>query len=415
MNKILAIIVALIVGTITVNAQSDCEINYAIYRNDYKQGNYKEALVAWRKIFNECPEHNEYTFANGPRLYHERIKNDKENQLIYLDTLMMIYDDRIEYFGRREYVLGKKGVDLLKYNPSRFTEAYEMLKVSVDALGNSTNPTVIVSYFKSLDNVQRSTEEVTKQDVLDTYIVVSDIISHNIINNEKYARYYELAQIRLNNLLIPYDTNGDYIVEEELENELELEDAETDQDQIMDMEEGDIDEPFIMVEQMPLFGDCEDEICTQTEIMKFIARNFKYPEISKANGVEGRIILEFVVEKDGTVGRVKILRGLDKNIDKAAVNVLESLPIFKPGRQIGKPVPVKYTVPIKCTLGNGCISGDCVNGYGTFIWASGDKYVGEWKDGKPDGKGKKTYKNGKIEEGRFMIGVWIGEETIEID
>ena len=104
---------------------------------------------------------------------------------------MMIYDARIEYFERREYVLGKKGVDLLKYDPTRFYEAYEMLKVSVDALGNSTDPMVIVSYFKALDNVQRSTEEVTKQDVLDAYIVVSDIISYNITNNEKHAKYYE--------------------------------------------------------------------------------------------------------------------------------------------------------------------------------------------------------------------------------
>tara|TARA_B000000475_G_C15587772_1_gene279267 strand:- start:109 stop:318 length:210 start_codon:yes stop_codon:yes gene_type:complete len=68
---------------------------------------------------------------------------------------------------------------------------------------------------------------------------------------------------------------------------------------MMEFEEGDINQPFITVEQMFLFGDCEEEICTQTEIMKFIVRNFKYPEISKANGIEGRVILEFVVEKNG--------------------------------------------------------------------------------------------------------------------
>jgi len=100
-----------------------------------------------------------------------------------------------------------------------------------------------------------------------------------------------------------------------------------------------------------MLGDCKDETCTQTEIMKFIARNFKYPEIAKANGVEGRVILEFVVEKNGKVGRVKILKGLDKHIDKAAINVVEKLPEFTPGKQIGKAVPVKYTVPIKCSLG----------------------------------------------------------------
>ena len=102
---------------------------------------------------------------------------------------------------------------------------------------------------------------------------------------------------------------------------------------------------------MPMLGKCKDEDCTQSEIMRFIARNFKYPEIAKANGIEGRVIIEFVVEKSGKVGRVKILLGLDKHVDKAAIEVVESLPIFTPGRQIGKAVPVKYTVPIKCTLG----------------------------------------------------------------
>lgn len=138
--------------------------------------------------------------------------------------------------------------------------------------------------------------------------------------------------------------------DEELETELDVEDAETDQNEMMDMEE-EFSEPFISVEQMPMLGDCSDEACTQTEIMKFIARNFRYPEIAKANGVEGRVILEFVVEKDGKVGRVKILRGIDKHVDKACVKVVEDLPEFSPGKQIGKAVPVKYTVPIKCTLG----------------------------------------------------------------
>lgn len=144
--------------------------------------------------------------------------------------------------------------------------------------------------------------------------------------------------------------------EEELENELEVDDAETNQDDMMEMPEEEFEEAFISVEKMPMLGDCKNEDCTQSEIMRFIARNFKYPEIAKANGVEGRVILEFVVEKDGKIGRVKILKGLDKHVDKAAIEVVEKLntkkaPKFSPGRQIGKAVPVKYTVPIKCTLG----------------------------------------------------------------
>jgi len=142
--------------------------------------------------------------------------------------------------------------------------------------------------------------------------------------------------------------------EEDLTKKVETISAETDEDEMI--EEEDEPEPFISVEKMPMLGDCKNEDCTQSEIMKFIAKNFKYPEIAKVNGVEGRVILEFVVEKNGKVGRVKILRGLDKYVDKAAIEVIEKLndkksPKFSPGRQIGKSVPVKYTVPIKCTLG----------------------------------------------------------------
>lgn len=188
-----------------------CVTKYQIYRNDYNNKKYEEAIKNWRWVFNECPSYNENTFKNGPRLYYERIKKDKANKLIYLDTIMMIYDARIKHFERREYVLGKKGVDLLKYDPTRFSEAYEMLKVSVDALGNSTGPTVIVSYFKALDNVQKSTEEVTKQDVLDAYIVISEIISYNINNNKKYAKYYEGALTKVEDIFAPYASCDDLI------------------------------------------------------------------------------------------------------------------------------------------------------------------------------------------------------------
>jgi tetratricopeptide (TPR) repeat protein len=188
-----------------------CVTKYQIYRNDYNNKKYEEAIKNWRWVFNECPSYNENTFKNGPRLYYERIKKDKANKLIYLDTIMMIYDARIKHFERREYVLGKKGVDLLKYDPTRFSEAYEMLKVSVDALGNSTGPTVIGSYFKALDNVQKSTEEVTKQDVLDAYIVISEIISYNINNNKKYAKYYEGALTKVEDIFAPYASCDDLI------------------------------------------------------------------------------------------------------------------------------------------------------------------------------------------------------------
>ncbi|MAX68958.1 MAG: hypothetical protein CMP60_04620 [Flavobacteriales bacterium] len=215
------LILLLFVSTITTsvfaqtNYGSDsatCVTKYQIYRNDYKNKNYEEAIKSWRWVLINCPEFNEYIFANAPKIIYYQIKKNDNNKLAYIDTLMMVYDQRIKYYGKENLVYGKKGVDLLKYNPSRFFEAYEMLKVSVRALGNSTDPIVIVSYFEALDDVQRSTEEVTKQDVLDAYIVVSDIISYNIKNNKKYAKYYEKALTNVENIFAPYASCEDLIL-----------------------------------------------------------------------------------------------------------------------------------------------------------------------------------------------------------
>ena len=123
-------------------------------------------------------------------------------------------------------------------------------------------------------------------------------------------------------------------------------------------EKNDPTKPFISTGEMPVFKDScdlsmsesEKEMCTQTNILKFIAKNFRYPEIAKANGIEGKVWVEFVIEKDGKVGRVKIVRSLDPYIDKEAIRVLESLPEFEPGKDFGKPAAVKYTVPIQCSL-----------------------------------------------------------------
>ena len=149
MMKKIGILIILIGIAFTTRSQSECEKNYAIYRNEYNQKNYEEALKSWRKVFNNCPDFNQYTFTNGVKMYQYMIKQDKENKISYLDTIMLIYDTRIQYFGNKEKIFGDKGSDLLKYDPDRFIEAYEMMKMSLEFTGNSTKPTVLVSYFKS--------------------------------------------------------------------------------------------------------------------------------------------------------------------------------------------------------------------------------------------------------------------------
>lgn len=100
------------------------------------------------------------------------------------------------------------------------------------------------------------------------------------------------------------------------------------------------DEPFVSVEQMPQFpgGDAE--------LMRFIGSNLKYPTIAAENEIGGRVVIRFVVGKDGRVSDIQVVRPLDPSCDKEAVRVVKSMPSWIPGMQNGRNVPVYYTLPI---------------------------------------------------------------------
>ena len=99
--------------------------------------------------------------------------------------------------------------------------------------------------------------------------------------------------------------------------------------------------PFQLVEEKPSFqgGDAN-------QFSKWVNQRLVYPEIAKENGVQGRVTLQFTVEKDGTVTKVKVLRGVDPSLDKEAVRVVSQSPKWKPGKQRDRAVPVTYTFPL---------------------------------------------------------------------
>ena len=101
---------------------------------------------------------------------------------------------------------------------------------------------------------------------------------------------------------------------------------------------------FTVVEEMPKFpgGDAE--------LLKFISKSIRYPVIAQENGIQGRVICSFVVNRDGSIVDAQVLRGVDPSLDKEALRVINSMPKWSPGKQRGKPVRVKYTVPITFRL-----------------------------------------------------------------
>lgn len=104
------------------------------------------------------------------------------------------------------------------------------------------------------------------------------------------------------------------------------------------------EEVFMVAEQMPEFPG------GMKELLKFLQNNLKYPENAMKNNVQGRVIVQFVVEKDGTLTEFKVARSVDPDLDAEALRVLQTMPKWKPGMQRGKIVRVKFTVPVSFKL-----------------------------------------------------------------
>ncbi|MDF0715707.1 TonB family protein [Muricauda sp. 334s03] len=140
--------------------------------------------------------------------------------------------------------------------------------------------------------------------------------------------------------------------------------SETDQDaEIADVESIDVAEdiipeeiPFILIENAPVFPGCENEKtekdkrdCFQENMLKHIRKNFRYPDIAKEMGLQGRVSVIFTVQKDGSIGDVR-LKGPHESLEKEAARIISKLPKLQPGKQRGTPVKVPYSIPITFKL-----------------------------------------------------------------
>lgn len=104
------------------------------------------------------------------------------------------------------------------------------------------------------------------------------------------------------------------------------------------------DEVFVIVEEQAEFPGGLDSMYA------YIVKNLKYPEAAKEKGIEGRVFVNFIIEKDGSISNVKILRGIGGGCDEAVVEMIKNMPKWKPGKQKGKPVRLQFNLPINFEL-----------------------------------------------------------------
>jgi protein TonB len=143
--------------------------------------------------------------------------------------------------------------------------------------------------------------------------------------------------------------DDDVQIDEDFDFDMEAtEDTEYDFTTMIPQEDEEIEEEevFYIVEDMPTFNGGDPAV----EFRKYIAQNLRYPEIAAENGISGRVIVQFAVNKNGQVVDAVVMRSVDPALDKEAVRVVMSSPKWTPGRQRGKPVKVLFTFPINFVL-----------------------------------------------------------------
>ncbi len=202
-----------------------CIVKLSLYREFYKQwkaSGYKspsvnDAIGPWRWVFFNCPEASQNAYIDGANMIEFFMKKagSKEDKAKYVDTLMMVYDQRIKYFGREGYVLGRKGSDLLKYMPEEYEKAYHIFKKSVELRVSKSESFVLVYYFRTVIKMVDA-EKLEKAVLVETYDALSQIIDANLkkaqaANDSKSTSAWENVKGNIELSFEPYATCEDLI------------------------------------------------------------------------------------------------------------------------------------------------------------------------------------------------------------
>src|SRR5690554_5396948 len=214
-NLIISVLAIMFIG-FSANAQDDpkygdtpedrqkCLECISLYREYRDQNMQKDALPFWRCAFNTCPKSALTLYIDGARfygnildeIYEDSTKLDQRNA--YIDTLMMVYDKRIEYFNEEGKVLSFKGNDLFKYDPSRAEEANAMFKRSLELEAMDSDAIAASKYYQTLYEMYKE-KKATKSDLLVEYMPVVEILDYNIarLEDESSRDRYERAKNNL--------------------------------------------------------------------------------------------------------------------------------------------------------------------------------------------------------------------------
>jgi tetratricopeptide (TPR) repeat protein len=163
-----------------------CIKNLSLYREYVKHGNYDYAIGPWNIVFSECPKSTKNIYIDGTKMLNNFISKEKdpERKAILMDSLRLVYDQRIKYYKQRGSVLGRKAVDILKHpeyrqDPDIVEEAYGYLQESIDILKNKSSVAVVATYMTSSYALYQN-DRLTDLQVIENYGVASDILDYQL-------------------------------------------------------------------------------------------------------------------------------------------------------------------------------------------------------------------------------------------
>lgn len=181
-------------------SRMECAMNISLYSEFYKQKNYVDAVNPWRKVFNNCPAASKNTYIKGANIYKRLIAKEKvaANKSALIDTLMMIYDQRIEHFGQRGSVLSYKCADLYSYRGNTVADkVYPMAKEAMELEQGKTKAAVVTIYMQTAVELYKNSG-IDGNEVISAYTFAMDVLSQadeyckgRVAKNDKYSAKYK--------------------------------------------------------------------------------------------------------------------------------------------------------------------------------------------------------------------------------
>ncbi len=223
-----------LMGSASLKAQENCEVDYSLYREYIKQWEQTkfnpqninpQMIKSWRNVFLNCPDFKQNTYLDGVDIMkHAFIRTTKDAALKdkYVDTLVMIYDKRAEYFptnakGASQVgnIMGRKGLDLLTFAPQRYEEAYNALKQAIELDGNNSNYAFLDPYFNTVITMVKN-GKLEESTILDEYGRLMEIADFNVkknteLANEKAINNYNSVKNNLDAAVQPYANCEDLV------------------------------------------------------------------------------------------------------------------------------------------------------------------------------------------------------------